>query len=78
MLLTALACLAGLAMTSTSYTDPSGLDPSTTSTAADQVRLGTAAMEVPAQAASGCVLIAGWHKAGARETLDGALGHRGR
>jgi D-alanyl-D-alanine carboxypeptidase (penicillin-binding protein 5/6) len=40
-----------LGMTSTSYTDPSGLDPSTTSTAADQVRLGMAAMQVPALAA---------------------------
>jgi D-alanyl-D-alanine carboxypeptidase (penicillin-binding protein 5/6) len=40
-----------LGMTGTSYTDPSGLDPSTTSTAADQVRLGTAAMRVPALAA---------------------------
>jgi D-alanyl-D-alanine carboxypeptidase (penicillin-binding protein 5/6) len=36
-----------LGMTGTSYTDPSGLDPSTTSTAADQVRLGMAAMRVP-------------------------------
>ena len=40
-----------LGMTRTSYTDPSGLDPSTTSTAADQVRLGMAAMRVPALAA---------------------------
>src|SRR5580692_4180679 len=40
-----------LGMTGTSYTDPSGLDPSTTSTAADQVRLGIAAMRVPALAA---------------------------
>jgi serine-type D-Ala-D-Ala carboxypeptidase (penicillin-binding protein 5/6) len=40
-----------LGMTATSYTDPSGLDPSTTSTAADQVRLGVAAMQVPALAA---------------------------
>jgi D-alanyl-D-alanine carboxypeptidase (penicillin-binding protein 5/6) len=40
-----------LAMTGTRYTDPSGLDPSTTSTAADQVRLGMAAMHVPALAA---------------------------
>ncbi len=39
-----------LGMTGTSYTDPSGLDPSTTSTAADQVRLGMAAMRVPALA----------------------------
>jgi D-alanyl-D-alanine carboxypeptidase (penicillin-binding protein 5/6) len=96
-----------LGMTGTSYTDPSGLDQSTVSTAADQVRLGTAAMRVPAlaaitamstavipvagvvrnyntllgqdeivglktgstQAAGGCVLIAAWHKAGARDTL---------
>src|SRR5690242_5447964 len=36
-----------LGMTGTSYTDPSGLDASTTSTAADQVRLGMAAMRVP-------------------------------
>jgi D-alanyl-D-alanine carboxypeptidase (penicillin-binding protein 5/6) len=40
-----------LGMTGTSYTDPSGLDPSTTSTAADQVRLGMAAMRVSALAA---------------------------
>jgi D-alanyl-D-alanine carboxypeptidase (penicillin-binding protein 5/6) len=40
-----------LAMTGTSYTDPSGLDPATTSTAADQVRLAVAAMQVPALAA---------------------------
>lgn len=40
-----------LGMTGTSYTDASGLDSSTTSTAADQVRLGTAAMQVPALAA---------------------------
>ncbi len=96
-----------LAMTGTRYTDPSGLDPSTVSTAADQVRLGLAAMRVPAlaaitamsaavvpvaglvrntdtllgqdgiaglktgstQAAGGCVLIAAWHKTGARNTL---------
>jgi serine-type D-Ala-D-Ala carboxypeptidase (penicillin-binding protein 5/6) len=40
-----------LGMASTSYTDASGLDSSTTSTAADQVRLGMAAMQVPALAA---------------------------
>ena len=45
------AAARSLAMTGTSYTDPSGLDPSTTSTAADQVRLGIAAMGVPALAA---------------------------
>jgi serine-type D-Ala-D-Ala carboxypeptidase (penicillin-binding protein 5/6) len=40
-----------LGLTGTSYTDPAGLDSSTTSTAADQVRLGMAAMQVPALAA---------------------------
>ena len=40
-----------LGMTGTSYTDPSGLASSTTSTAADQVRLGMAAMRVPVLAA---------------------------
>jgi serine-type D-Ala-D-Ala carboxypeptidase (penicillin-binding protein 5/6) len=45
------AAARGLGMAGTSYTDPSGLDPSTVSTAADQVRLGAAAMRVPALAA---------------------------
>src|SRR5205807_3620462 len=36
-----------LGMTATHYTDPSGLSASTTSTAADQVRLGMAAMRDP-------------------------------
>jgi serine-type D-Ala-D-Ala carboxypeptidase (penicillin-binding protein 5/6) len=45
------AAARSLAMTATSYTDPSGLDPSTISTAADQVRLGIAAARVPALAA---------------------------
>ena len=39
-----------LGMTGTHYTDPSGLAASTTSTAADQVRLGMAAMREPALA----------------------------
>src|SRR5579862_8130298 len=39
-----------LGMTRTRYTDPSGLSASTTSTAADQVRLGLAAMSEPALA----------------------------
>jgi serine-type D-Ala-D-Ala carboxypeptidase (penicillin-binding protein 5/6) len=45
------AAARSLGMTGTSYTDPSGLDSSTTSTAADQARLGMAAMHVPALAA---------------------------
>ncbi len=40
-----------LGMARTNYTDPSGLDSSTVSTAADQVRLGAAAMHVPVIAA---------------------------
>lgn len=35
----------GLGMSQTTYTDPSGLDPSTVSTAPDQVKLGQAAMQ---------------------------------
>jgi serine-type D-Ala-D-Ala carboxypeptidase (penicillin-binding protein 5/6) len=45
------AAAGSLGMTGTSYTDPSGLDSSAASTAADQVRLGMAAMGVPALAA---------------------------
>jgi D-alanyl-D-alanine carboxypeptidase len=37
-----------LGMTATRYTDPSGFDPTTVSTAADQVRLFRAAMRIPA------------------------------
>jgi D-alanyl-D-alanine carboxypeptidase len=37
-----------LGMTSTTYTDPSGYEPTTVSTAADQVKLLTAAMKFPA------------------------------
>ncbi|TVZ00435.1 D-alanyl-D-alanine carboxypeptidase [Trebonia kvetii] len=45
------AAARSLGMTGTNYTDPSGLDSSTISTAADQVRLGAAAMHVPVIAA---------------------------
>src|SRR5437870_5067753 len=45
------ACARRLSLADPSYTDPSGLDPSTVSTAADQVRIGMAAMRVPALAA---------------------------
>ena len=37
-----------LGMKDTHYTDPSGFDPTTVSTAADQVKLFTAAMRDPA------------------------------
>ena len=44
------AAAAGLGMKDTKYTDPSGLDPATVSTAADQVVLARSAMKVPALA----------------------------
>ncbi|MEV5985855.1 D-alanyl-D-alanine carboxypeptidase [Streptomyces sp. NPDC052051] len=40
-----------LGMTNTTYTDPSGLTKSTVSTAEDQVKLGAAAMRIPAMVA---------------------------
>jgi serine-type D-Ala-D-Ala carboxypeptidase (penicillin-binding protein 5/6) len=40
-----------LGMSATTYTDPSGFDPSTVSTAADQLKLARVAMRVPAFAA---------------------------
>lgn len=40
-----------LGMTDTTYTDPSGLDKTTVSTAEDQVKLGSAAMRIPAMVA---------------------------
>ena len=40
-----------LGMVSTTYTDPSGFDPETVSTAADQLKLAQVAMDVPAFAA---------------------------
>ncbi|MDN5385679.1 D-alanyl-D-alanine carboxypeptidase [Streptomyces sp. LB8] len=40
-----------LGMTNTTYTDPSGLDKNTVSTAEDQVKLGIAAMRIPAMVA---------------------------
>jgi D-alanyl-D-alanine carboxypeptidase (penicillin-binding protein 5/6) len=41
------ATAASLGMSSTRYTDPSGLDPGTVSTATDQVKLARRAIEVP-------------------------------
>jgi serine-type D-Ala-D-Ala carboxypeptidase (penicillin-binding protein 5/6) len=66
-----------LGMTGTSYTDPSGLDPSTTSTAADQVRLGMAAMQVPALAAITAKSTALVPVAGAVRNTNTLLGHDG-
>jgi serine-type D-Ala-D-Ala carboxypeptidase (penicillin-binding protein 5/6) len=66
-----------LGMTGTSYTDPSGLDPSTTSTAADQVRLGTAAMQVPALAAIAAMSTAVVPVAGVVRNYNTLLGQDG-
>jgi D-alanyl-D-alanine carboxypeptidase (penicillin-binding protein 5/6) len=66
-----------LGMTGTSYTDPSGLDPSTVSTAADQVRLGMAAMPVPALAAIAAMLTAVVPEAGVVRNYNTLLGQDG-
>ncbi len=66
-----------LGMTSTSYTDPSGLDPSTASTAADQVRLGVAAMRVPALAAIAAMPTAVVPEAGLVRNYNTLLGQDG-
>ncbi|HLK76597.1 MAG TPA: D-alanyl-D-alanine carboxypeptidase [Streptosporangiaceae bacterium] len=66
-----------LGMTGTSYTDPSGLDPSTTSTAADQVRLGMAAMRVPALAAIAAMSAAVVPVAGLVRNYNTLLGQDG-
>jgi D-alanyl-D-alanine carboxypeptidase (penicillin-binding protein 5/6) len=66
-----------LGMTGTSYTGPSGLDPSTTSTAADQVRLGMAAMQVPALAAIAAMPMAVVPVAGVIRNTNTLLGQDG-
>jgi serine-type D-Ala-D-Ala carboxypeptidase (penicillin-binding protein 5/6) len=66
-----------LGMTGTRYTDPSGLNPSTVSTAADQVRLGRAAMRVPALAAIVAMPTAVVPVAGVVRNLNTLLGQDG-
>jgi D-alanyl-D-alanine carboxypeptidase (penicillin-binding protein 5/6) len=66
-----------LGMTDTSYTDPSGLDPSTVSTAVDQVRLGMEAMRVPALAAIAAKPAAVVPVAGVVRNYNTLLGHDG-
>jgi D-alanyl-D-alanine carboxypeptidase (penicillin-binding protein 5/6) len=66
-----------LGMTGTRYTDPSGLDPSTASTAADQVRLGMAAMRVPALAAIVAMPTAVVPAAGVVRNYNTSLGQDG-
>jgi D-alanyl-D-alanine carboxypeptidase (penicillin-binding protein 5/6) len=71
------AAARGLGMTRTDYTDPSGLDSSTVSTAADQVRLGTAAMRVPALAAITALPVAYVPVAGLVRNTNALLGQDG-
>jgi serine-type D-Ala-D-Ala carboxypeptidase (penicillin-binding protein 5/6) len=66
-----------LGMTGTSYTDSSGLAPSTISTAADQVRLGMAAMRVPALAAIAAMPTAVVPEAGVVRSYNTLLGQDG-
>jgi D-alanyl-D-alanine carboxypeptidase (penicillin-binding protein 5/6) len=66
-----------LGMTATTYTDPSGLNASTTSTADDQARLGAAAMQVPALAAVVAMPTADIPVAGVVHNLNTLLGHDG-
>jgi D-alanyl-D-alanine carboxypeptidase (penicillin-binding protein 5/6) len=66
-----------LGMTGASYTDPSGLDQSTVSTAADQVRLGMAAMRVPALAAIAAMPTAVVPEAGVVRNYNTLLGQDG-
>jgi D-alanyl-D-alanine carboxypeptidase (penicillin-binding protein 5/6) len=74
------ATAAALGMRDTRYTDPSGLDPATVSTAADQVTLGLAAMRLPAFAdivaqTGATVPVAGWvHNSNRLLGRDGVVG----
>jgi D-alanyl-D-alanine carboxypeptidase len=66
-----------LGMTATTYTDPSGLDASTTSTADDQARLGRAAMRVPALVAIAGMRTADIPVAGGVRNYNTLLGQDG-
>jgi serine-type D-Ala-D-Ala carboxypeptidase (penicillin-binding protein 5/6) len=66
-----------LGMASTSYTDASGLDPATTSTAADQVRLGMTAMSLPVLAAVAAMPAAVVPVAGVIRSTNTLLGQDG-
>jgi D-alanyl-D-alanine carboxypeptidase (penicillin-binding protein 5/6) len=66
-----------LGLTGTRYTDPSGLDPTTVSTAVDQVRLGVAAMGVPALAAIAAMPVAVVPEAGFVRNYNTLLGQDG-
>ncbi|HVU61741.1 MAG TPA: hypothetical protein VHA79_00070 [Mycobacteriales bacterium] len=66
-----------LGMQHTTYTDPSGYDPSTISTASDQLRLARAAMEVPAFAELVGMREAVLPYVGPVRNTDTLLGHAG-
>lgn len=66
-----------LHMTRTRYTDPSGLDPATTSTALDQLRLARAAMRQPTFATIVAMRHAVVPVAGSIVNTDSLLGHDG-
>jgi D-alanyl-D-alanine carboxypeptidase (penicillin-binding protein 5/6) len=66
-----------LGMTSTTYTDPSGFERSTVSTAADQLRLAHVAMQIPAFATIVAEPSAVLPVAGKVSNYDGLLGTEG-
>jgi D-alanyl-D-alanine carboxypeptidase (penicillin-binding protein 5/6) len=66
-----------LAMRHTTYTDPSGLDPATVSTAADQLRLARAAMRNHTFAGIVAMTQATIPVAGTIKNTDSLLGHDG-
>jgi serine-type D-Ala-D-Ala carboxypeptidase (penicillin-binding protein 5/6) len=68
---------ADLHLRDTTYTDPSGLDPDTTSTAVDQLRLARAAMRIPAFAGIVGLPLATIPVVGPVSNTDTLLGHDG-
>ncbi len=66
-----------LGMRSTTYTDPSGFTATTVSTAADQVRLGVAAMRIPAFAQIVALPSAEIPVVGTVLNFNGLVGHAG-
>jgi D-alanyl-D-alanine carboxypeptidase (penicillin-binding protein 5/6) len=71
------AAASPLGMADTRYTDPSGFDPDTVSTAADQVRIIEAAMALPAFAGIVAMPSAALPVAGTVANTDTLLGHDG-
>ena len=71
------AAARSLGMTHTRYTDPSGFDDATVSTAADQVRIVVAAMRLPAFASIVATPSAWLPVAGIVHNTNGLLGHDG-